>query len=164
MSAYDEICSMFETKRKMEEAYKSAAYSQMLTFVELFEFYIGSHTEGNILALRMDEKGHILENQTERFRFVDQKLVAAVCLRTANKRDTICIPMSVKPLSLVECSMEIGYETEDAKEFNVNFSYGAIGIKQTSSDNALSYLESLLRKAADAAPYILQDTVTESID
>ena len=41
MSAYAEICSMFEQRRKVEEEYASAAYSQLLTFVELFEFYIG---------------------------------------------------------------------------------------------------------------------------
>ena len=39
MSAYAEICSMFEQRRKVEEEYASAAYSQLLTFVELFEFY-----------------------------------------------------------------------------------------------------------------------------
>lgn len=43
MSAYAEICSMFEQRRKVEEEYASAAYSQLLTFVELFEFYIGCH-------------------------------------------------------------------------------------------------------------------------
>lgn len=42
MSAYAEICSMFEQRRKVEEEYASAAYSQLLTFVELFEFYIGA--------------------------------------------------------------------------------------------------------------------------
>lgn len=37
MSAYAEICSMFRNKRrKVEEEYASAAYSQLLTFVELF--------------------------------------------------------------------------------------------------------------------------------
>ena len=55
MSAYAEICSMFEQRRKVEEEYASAAYSQLLTFVELFEFYIGCQQPDLVVPLRIDE-------------------------------------------------------------------------------------------------------------
>ena len=54
MSAYAEICSMFEQRRKVEEEYASAAYSQLLTFVELFEFYIGCQQPDLVVPLRYD--------------------------------------------------------------------------------------------------------------
>ena len=144
MSAYAEICSMFEQRRKVEEEYASAAYSQLLTFVELFEFYINP-----------------LPDQTAPFRIVDNKMIAAVCIRTEDKNDCTWVPVSVKPISLVECFMEIGYGTDRVKQFHVNFSYGAIGIKQTSSDNALSYLEAMFKEEASFNPFHTKDDTNE---
>lgn len=46
---------MFEQRRKVEEEYASAAYSQLLTFVELFEFYIGCQQPDLVVPLRIDE-------------------------------------------------------------------------------------------------------------
>ena len=132
MSAYAEICSMFEQRRKVEEEYASAAYSQLLTFVELFEFYIGCQQPDLVVPLRIDE-----------------------CC------NPLPVPVSVKPISLVECFMEIGYGTDRVKQFHVNFSYGAIGIKQTSSDNALSYLEAMFKEEASFNPFHTKDDTNE---
>ncbi|MEI3478114.1 MAG: hypothetical protein V8Q84_02250, partial [Bilophila sp.] len=74
MSAYAEICSLFEARQKMEEEYSTAAYTQFLTFVELFEFYIGCETKERVVPLRIDEDGLPLPDQTAPFRFVDHKL------------------------------------------------------------------------------------------
>ena len=71
------------------------------------------------------------------------------------------VPVSVKPISLVECFMEIGYGTDRVKQFHVNFSYGAIGIKQTSSDNALSYLEAMFKEEASFNPFHTKDDTNE---
>lgn len=79
MSAYAEICSMFEQRRKVEEEYASAAYSQLLTFVELFEFYIGCQQPDLVVPLRIDECCSPLPDQTAPFRIVDNKMIAAVC-------------------------------------------------------------------------------------
>ena len=136
---------MFEQRRKVEEEYASAAYSQLLTFVELFEFYIGCQQP----------------DQTAPFRIVDNKMIAAVCIRTEDKNDCTWVPVSVKPISLVECFMEIGYGTDRVKQFHVNFSYGAIGIKQTSSDNALSYLEAMFKEEASFNPFHTKDDTNE---
>lgn len=158
MSAYAEICSLFEARQKMEEEYRTAAYSQLLTFVELFEFYIGCETKERVVPLRIDENGLPLPDQTAPFRFEDQKLIAAVCLYTEDKSAFVHIPLSVKPLSLVECFLEIGYGTDGAKQFHVNFSYGAIGMKQSGSDNALSYLEAMFREKVASDAFRLEDT------
>ena len=157
MSAYAEICSMFEQRRKVEEEYASAAYSQLLTFVELFEFYIGCQQPDLVVPLRIDECCNPLPDQTAPFRIVDNKMIAAVCIRTEDKNDCTWVPVSVKPISLVECFMEIGYGTDRVKQFHVNFSYGAIGIKQTSSDNALSYLEAMFKEEATFNPFHTKD-------
>ena len=85
MSAYAEICSMFEQRRKVEEEYASAAYSQLLTFVELFEFYIGCQQPDLVVPLRIDECCNPLPDQTAPFRIVDNKMIAAVCIRTEDK-------------------------------------------------------------------------------
>ena len=155
MSAYAEICSMFEQRRKVEEEYASAAYSQLLTFVELFEFYIGCQQPDLVVPLRIDEAC------TPFFRIVNNKMIAAVCIHTEDRSDRTWIPISVKPISLVECFMEIGYGTDRVKQFHVNFSYGAIGIKQTSSDNALSYLEAMFREEASFNPFHTKDDTNE---
>ena len=76
MSAYAEICSMFEQRRKVEEEYASAAYSQLLTFVELFEFYIGCQQPDLVVPLRIDECCNPLPDQTAPFRIVDNKMTA----------------------------------------------------------------------------------------
>ena len=136
---------MFEQRRKVEEEYASAAYSQLLTFVELFEFYIGCQQPDLVVP----------------FRIVDNKMIAAVCIRTEDKNDCTWVPVSVKPISLVECFMEIGYGTDRVKQFHVNFSYGAIGIKQTSSDNALSYLEAMFKEEASFNPFHTKDDTNE---
>ena len=161
MSAYAEICSMFEQRRKVEEEYASAAYSQLLTFVELFEFYIGCQQPDLVVPLRIDECCSPLPDQTAPFRIVDNKMIAAVCIRTEDKNDCTWVPVSVKPISLVECFMEIGYGTDRVKQFHVNFSYGTIGIKQTSSDNALSYLEAMFKEEASFNPFHTKDDTNE---
>ena len=74
MSAYAEICSMFEQRRKVEEEYASAAYSQLLTFVELFEFYIGCQQPDLVVPLRIDEACTPLPDQTASFRIVNNKM------------------------------------------------------------------------------------------
>lgn len=158
MSVYAEICSLFEARQKMEEEYRTAAYSQLLTFVELFEFYIGCEIKDRVVPLRIGEDGLPLPDQTAPFRFADHKLIAAACVYTEDKSDSILIPLSVKPLSLVECFLEIGYGTDGAKQFHVNFSYGAIGMKQSGSDNALSYLEALFREKVASDAFRLEDT------
>ena len=142
MSAYAEICSMFEQRRKVEEEYASAAYSQLLTFVELFEFYIGCQQPDLVVPLRIDECCNPLPDQTAPFRIVDNKMIAAVCIRTEDKNDCTWVPDRVK-------------------QFHVNFSYGAIGIKQTSSDNALSYLEAMFKEEASFNPFHTKDDTNE---
>ena len=102
-----------------------------------------------------------LPDQTAPFRIVDNKMIAAVCIRTEDKNDCTWVPVSVKPISLVECFMEIGYGTDRVKQFHVNFSYGAIGIKQTSSDNALSYLEAMFKEEASFNPFHTKDDTNE---
>ena len=92
MSAYAEICSMFEQRRKVEEEYASAAYSQLLTFVELFEFYIGCQQPDLVVPLRIDECCNPLPDQTAPFRIVDNKMIAAVCIRTEDKNDCTWVP------------------------------------------------------------------------
>ena len=131
MSAYAEICSMFEQRRKVEEEYASAAYSQLLTFVELFEFYIGCQQPDLVVPLRIDECCNPLPDQTAPFRIVDNKMIAAVCIRTEDKNDCTWVP------------------------------YGAIGIKQTSSDNALSYLEAMFKEEASFNPFHTKDDTNE---
>ena len=84
-----------------------------------------------------------------------------VLLYTEDRSDRTWIPISVKPISLVECFMEIGYGTDRVKQFHVNFSYGAIGIKQTSSDNALSYLEAMFKEEASFNPFHTKDDTNE---
>ena len=150
-----------EQRRKVEEEYASAAYSQLLTFVELFEFYIGCQQPDLVVPLRIDECCNPLPDQTAPFRIVDNKMIAAVCIRTEDKNDCTWVPVSVKPISLVECFMEIGYGTDRVKQFHVNFSYGAIGIKQTSSDNALSYLEAMFKEEASFNPFHTKDDTNE---
>ncbi len=71
------------------------------------------------------------------------------------------IPISVKPISLVECFMEIGYGTGRSKQFHANFSYGAIGIRQTNSGNALSHLETLFKEKVSFNPFHAKDSKTE---
>ena len=51
---------MFEQRRKVEEEYASAAYSQLLTFVELFEFYIGCQQPDLVVPLRIDDLPDVL--------------------------------------------------------------------------------------------------------
>ena len=58
---------MFEQRRKVEEEYASAAYSQLLTFVELFEFYIGCQQPDLVVPLRIDECCSPLPDQTAPF-------------------------------------------------------------------------------------------------
>ena len=161
MSAYAEICSMFEQRQKIEEEYRSAAYSQLLTFVELFEFAIGCKQADLVVPLRIDETCAPLPDQTVPFRIVDHKLLAAVCIYTEDKSAFTFIPISIKPISLVECFMEIGYGTGRSKQFHVNFSYGAIGIRQTNSDNALSYLETLFKEKVSFNPFHARDSKNE---
>ena len=67
---------MFEQRRKVEEEYASAAYSQLLTFVELFEFYIGCQQPDLVVPLRIDECCNPLPDQTAPFRIVDNKMIA----------------------------------------------------------------------------------------
>lgn len=162
MSAYAEICSMYQNRQKVEEEYRTAAYSQLLTFVELFEFYIGCDVKDCVVPLRIDEEGLPLPDQTASFRFEDHKLLAAVCVHSEDKKSSILVPISIRPLSLVECFMEIGYGTDRVKEFRVNFSYGAIGIKQTNSDNALSYLEALFREKVSFNPFQSPEETNEN--
>ncbi|MFQ9868167.1 MAG: hypothetical protein ACLRWP_15245 [Bilophila wadsworthia] len=72
MSAYAEICSMFEQRRKVEEEYASAAYSQLLTFVELF-VYIGCQQPDLVSAHRRMLQP--LPDQTAPFHIVDNKMM-----------------------------------------------------------------------------------------
>ena len=97
------------------------------------------------------------------FRIVDNKMIAAVCIRTEDKNDCTWVPVSVKPISLVECFMEIGYGTDRAGAVpSCELSpYGAIGIKQTSSDNALSYLEAMFKEEASFNPFHTKDDTNE---
>lgn len=114
-----------------------------------------------MVPLRIDEACTPLPDQTASFRIVNNKMIAAVCIHTEDRSDRTWIPISVKPISLVECFMEIGYGTDRVKQFHVNFSYGAIGIKQTSSDNALSYLEAMFREEASFNPFHTKDDTNE---
>ena len=129
--------------------------------MEIFEFYIGCQQPDLVVPLRIDECCNPLPDQTAPFRIVDNKMIAAVCIRTEDKNDCTWVPVSVKPISLVECFMEIGYGTDRVKQFHVNFSYGAIGIKQTSSDNALSYLEAMFKEEASFNPFHTKDDTNE---
>ena len=88
-------------------------------------------------------------------------MLAAVCIYTEDKSAFTFIPISIKPISLVECFMEIGYGTGRSKQFHVNFSYGAIGIRQTNSDNALSYLETLFKEKVSFNPFHARDSKNE---
>ena len=161
MPAYAEICSMFEQRKRLKEDYRNAAYSQLLTFVELFEFFIGCPRADLVIPLRIDETCTPLPDQTAPFRIVDHKMLAAVCIHTEDRSAHAYIPISIKPLSLVECFMEIGYGTGRSRQFHVNFSYGAIGIKQTNSDNALSFLETLFRERVSFNPFHAKDSKNE---
>lgn len=152
MSAYAEICSVFEQRRKVEGEYVSAACSQLLTFMELFEFYIGCQQSDLVIPLHIDEYCNPLPDQTAPFHIVGNKMIAAVYIRTEDKSGCTWIPISVKPISLMECFMGVGYGTNRVKQFHVSFSYDAIDIRQTSSDSALSYPETMFKEETSFNP------------
>ncbi len=158
MSAYQDICSKISQFQTTEEDYRTAAYVQLLTFVELFEFAIGAPAGKELVGfLKIDEKGVPLLNQDEPLHVHDKKVLAAVCVYTQDRRQRIYVPVAIRPTSRQDCYIEIGYSTAEAKEFYANFSYGAIGVKNFHRENPLAYLEKLFVDMVNFTPFKSSD-------
>ncbi len=158
MSAYQDICSKISQFQSHEEDYRMAAYVQLLTFVELFEFSIGAPAGKDLVGfLKIDEKGVPLLNQDEPLHIHDKKVLAAVCVYTQDRRHRVYIPIAIRPTSRQDCYIEIGYSTMESKEFYANFSYGAIGVKSIHRENPLDYLEKLFMDMVSFAPFKVSD-------
>lgn len=158
MSSYKDICSKISLCQETEEDYRTAAYVQLLTFVELFEFAIGAPVGKDLVGfLKIDEKGVPLTDQNEPLHVHDRKVLAAVCLYTQDRQQHIYVPIAIRPTSRQDCYIEIGYSTAGAKEFYANFSYGALGVKNFHRENPLAYLEQLFIDMVNFVPFKKSD-------